>query len=117
MTSLAGLGMALLGSYGGPTQTVALLPGSPAIAAGTPVAGLTADQRGLIRGNVVDIGAFQSSLEVESPAGTVVTTAAGLTLPGAVGLADQYAGAAISFDPAAFASPQTIMLSGALLVS
>ena len=115
LTSLKGLGLASLGDYGGPTQTVPLLPGSPAIAAGTPVPGLTADQRGLIRGNVVDIGAFQSSLEVESPAATGVTTAAGLTLPGAVALADQYAGAAISFDPAAFASPQTITLAGALL--
>ena len=31
-----------LGSYGGPTQTMALLPGSPAIAAGAGMAGISA---------------------------------------------------------------------------
>ena len=34
LTSLTGLGLAPLGNYGGPTQTMALLPGSPAIGAG-----------------------------------------------------------------------------------
>jgi hypothetical protein len=106
--------LAPLGDYGGPTQTMALLPGSPAIGVGAAM-GQTTDQRGLIRGNVVDIGAFQSSLEVESPAGSSNTTAAGLTLPGAVSLADQFADEAISFDPAAFSAPTTITLAGAPL--
>ena len=53
LTSLTDLGLAPLGNYGGPTQTMALLPGSPAIGAGviadypgttTPI---TTDQRGL----------------------------------------------------------------------
>ena len=104
-----------LGFYGGPTETVPLLPGSPALGAGIPMPGLTTDQRGLLRGNTVDIGAFQSSLVVESPAGTMNTTAAGLTLPGAVGLANQFPGTAISFDPAAFAGGSTIALAGAPL--
>ena len=58
--------LAPLGNYGGPTQTMALLPGSPAIDAGNnaliPV-GVTTDQRGLSRivDRVVDIGAFESS--------------------------------------------------------
>src|SRR5262249_58500177 len=59
---------------GGQMQTMALLPGSPAIAAGNASlipAGVTRDQRGLIRGGTVDIGAFQSSLVVESAASTV----------------------------------------------
>ena len=68
-----------LGNYGGPTQTIPLLPDSLAIGAGTTVSGLTTDQRGLIRGNTVDIGAFQTSLVVESPSAAVVTTATGLT--------------------------------------
>ncbi len=34
MTSLTGLGLAPLGNFGGPTQTMALLPGSPALGAG-----------------------------------------------------------------------------------
>ena len=60
-----------LADYGGPTQTMALLPGSPAIDAGSnalaidPTTGqpLAYDQRGLPRivNNVVDIGAFESS--------------------------------------------------------
>ncbi len=50
-----------LGNYGGTTQTVPLLPGSPAIAAGTTAAGITMDQRGLpLDPNGIDIGAFQS---------------------------------------------------------
>ncbi len=50
---------------GGPTQTLALLPGSPAIAAGSVARippGITTDQRGsarIVKGKV-DIGAFQS---------------------------------------------------------
>lgn len=47
---------------GGPTQTMALLPGSPAFDAGTTVPGLTTDQRGIARpqGSAPDIGAFES---------------------------------------------------------
>jgi hypothetical protein len=53
--------LAPLGNYGGPTQTMALLPGSPAIDAGTTGAGIpTTDQRGLGRVGAVDIGAFES---------------------------------------------------------
>ena len=110
-----------LGNYGGPTQTMALLTGSPAIGAGSnSITGLTiptTDERGLIRGTTVDIGAFQTSLVVESTAGSVVTTAAGLTLPGAVSLADQFAGATISFDPTVFATQQTITLTAQLELS
>ncbi len=58
--------LAPLGNYGGPTQTMALLPGSPAIGAGiaadypgtsTPI---TTDQRGEPLAALPDIGAFQS---------------------------------------------------------
>ena len=53
--------LAPLGNYGGPTQTMALLPGSPAINAGTSGPGIPAtDQRGLGRVGAVDIGAFES---------------------------------------------------------
>ena len=65
LTSLTTLGLATLGQYGGPTETMALLPGSSAIGHGTPIGGVTTDQRGLIRGGIVHIGAFQSSLVVE----------------------------------------------------
>jgi hypothetical protein len=66
-TDLLGLNplLAPLGNYGGATQTMALLPGSPAIDTGSNAlvpAGLTTDQRGLPRivNNTVDIGAFES---------------------------------------------------------
>jgi hypothetical protein len=51
-----------LADNGGPTQTMALLPGSPAIDAGVAVQGFTTDQRGIPRpqGVAPDIGAFES---------------------------------------------------------
>jgi hypothetical protein len=61
-----------LNSYGGPTQTMALLPGSPAIDAGDSTApGLpSTDQRGFARisGAAVDIGAYEVQLPTLSPA-------------------------------------------------
>jgi hypothetical protein len=58
--------LAPLGNYGEPTQTMPLLPGSPAIDAGHNAlipAGVRTDQRGLPRvvNRAVDIGAFESS--------------------------------------------------------
>ena len=54
--------LAPLGNYGGPTQTMALLPGSPAIDAGTSGLDIpTTDQRDIPRVGAVDIGAFESS--------------------------------------------------------
>jgi len=57
--------LAPLGNYGGPTQTMPLLPGSAAIDAGSNAlipSGVTTDQRGLPRiiNGTVDIGAFES---------------------------------------------------------
>jgi hypothetical protein len=58
--------LSILGNYGGPTQTMALLPGSPAIGtASASISGVTlptTDQRGDPRttSGAVDIGAFQS---------------------------------------------------------
>ena len=60
LTSLNVLGLAPLGNYGGPTQTMALLAGSPAIGAGQVVGGIIADQRGEPLDSPPDIGAFQS---------------------------------------------------------
>ncbi len=55
--------LGLLGNFGGPTETLALPAGSPAIGAGNASANLPAtDQRGLPRtvGGSLDIGAFQT---------------------------------------------------------
>jgi len=69
--------LAPLGNYGGLTQTMALLPGSPAIDAGSSAAlpaGVTTDQRGLpriVNGNL-DIGADESPI-ASLPAPTDLT--------------------------------------------
>jgi predicted outer membrane repeat protein len=52
--------LAKLGNYGGPTPTMALLPGSPAIDAGSSSYGGSTDQRGKPRVGATDIGAFES---------------------------------------------------------
>jgi hypothetical protein len=46
---------------GGPTQTMALLPGSPALNAGDPAQLGVADQRGVVRSGGINIGAYQAS--------------------------------------------------------
>jgi hypothetical protein len=53
--------LSTLGNYGGSTMTMALLPGSPAIGAGTTLSGIAFDQRGEpLDSPNPDIGAFQS---------------------------------------------------------
>jgi hypothetical protein len=70
--------LSALGNYGGPTQTMALLPGSPAIDAGS---GTGPDQRGVaVVNNIRDVGAFESggfTIAVTSGSGqsTVISTA------------------------------------------
>ncbi len=116
--------LAPLDSYGGPTETMALLPGSPAIDAGSNAlvpGGVTTDQRGYARigHGTVDIGAF----EVQPIPLLVNTTAEGggcppgmLDLSGAIGLINITPGAAtISFAPTIFAGHQTITLSASQL--
>lgn len=51
--------LSVLGSFGGPTLSIPLLPGSPAIDAGNGSGAPATDQRGVTR-NFVDIGAFES---------------------------------------------------------
>jgi hypothetical protein len=50
-----------IGNYGGPTQTIALLAGSPCINAGSVIPGTTNDQRGYLRtyGSAPEIGAYE----------------------------------------------------------
>ncbi|MFM7363564.1 MAG: CHAT domain-containing protein [Cuspidothrix sp.] len=54
--------LAPLGDYGGTTQTMALLPDSPALNAGSTITDITTDQRGISRpqGAASDIGAFEA---------------------------------------------------------
>jgi CSLREA domain-containing protein len=69
--------LAPLGDYGGPTQTMPLLAGSPALNAGDPALLGSADQRGVIRTGGVNIGAFQAS------ASAIVVTAPNTATAGA----------------------------------
>jgi predicted outer membrane repeat protein len=80
LTGLDDLGLAPLGNYGGPTETMALLPGSAAIGAGTAQSDFTTDQRGAPppASGAVDIGAFQDqgytvAVSSGSPQSTLVS--------------------------------------------
>ena len=119
---VADAGLTALGDYGGPTQTMALRPGSPAIGAGG-VIGLsspTIDQRGFPRplGSISDIGAYQTGF-----AGPLVVTETGdgrraageLDMRGAFDLANLLGDATFSFDPTIFATHQTIRLTAGQL--
>jgi len=125
--------LAPLGNYGGPTQTMALMQGSPAIDAGSAsIPGVTVptlDQRGAIRGpaglnagNAPDIGAFEASSSY------LVTTAADSNDVGTLRTAVGWANVSTNNNPAnvspnptapntivfdtsgAFSTPQTITL-------
>jgi hypothetical protein len=61
LVGVADAQLSALGDYGGPTQTMALLPGSPALDAGDPTQLGVADQRGVVRSGGVNIGAYQAS--------------------------------------------------------
>jgi hypothetical protein len=60
LVGVANPGLSALGNFGGPVQTFALLPGSPAINAGTSSGAPTTDARSKGRVGGVDIGAFES---------------------------------------------------------
>ena len=124
--------LAALSNYGGTVQTMALLPGSPAMDAGSnslaTTAGLTTDERGFARvfNGLVDIGAFESVRVTVTNASDVVngdtsSISALIASPGADGISLREAVTAANNTPGAdivdflvstFATPQTITLAG-----
>jgi hypothetical protein len=87
--------LAPLGNYGGPTQTIALLPGSPAIDAGDNTNVPPTDQRGFNRivGGTIDIGAFESrgfSIALTSGNGQSATVATSFLNPLVVTVTSPY---------------------------
>jgi large repetitive protein len=91
LVSISPIDLAPLGNYGGPTQAMIPLPGSPAICGGTlaNAAGLTADQRGYPNTNAtypgysnsapcVDSGAVQTNYSMQlttQPSNVAINTA------------------------------------------
>ncbi len=128
------LGLGGVADNGGPTQTVALLPSSPAINAGDnaliptdPSTGLpfTTDQTGASRifdNGTVDIGAFE--FQGTPVASTVFNTASDAgrlpdgvnSLRDAIGWAEIEGAPTVTFDPTVFSTPQTIDLTQGELV-
>ena len=106
--------LAPLGDYGGPTQTMALRTGSPAIGNGVAIPGVTTDQRGFALASPrPDIGAFQTNpLVVNTTSDGTGSLPGDLNLRQAVNLANVTDGAAtIRFAPTSFAAHQTIVLT------
>ena len=81
-TMMSGNPVPVFANYGGTTETVALIPGSPAIDAGSTSVPdyATIDQRGLSRVGAPDIGAFESQ-------GFTITVSSGSAQNTAVGTA------------------------------
>jgi CSLREA domain-containing protein len=111
-----------LQNNGGATDTVALLPGSPAVNAGVGVSGLTTDQRGTSRDAWPDIGAYEFTAFKPSLVVTTLTDednhtsdprfGTGTSLREALEYANSLPGpSTITFDPSVFAMPQTITLT------
>jgi hypothetical protein len=126
--------LAPLGSYGGPTQTMPLLPSSPAIDAGSNALAvdaqgnpLTTDQRGLPRivGAAVDIGDFESSgFTLAVASGDNQSTAVGTAFPNALQVTvtpnnagDPVDGGTVTFTPPASGASATLSPSGLVTIA
>jgi parallel beta-helix repeat protein len=109
LTSLANLGLAPLGTYGGPTKTMALLPGSAAINAGTSGVGIpTTDQRGQGRVGTTDMGAVESQgYTLTATGGTPQTAVAGMAFasPLVVAVSTNYANDPVNGGVVTFTAP------------
>jgi subtilase family serine protease len=88
LVGVANPGLAPLANNGGPTQTMALLPGSPAIGGGVSGSGIpTIDERGMTRSSAIDIGAYQT--QTANPNIVVANAVAAnppVTSPGVAGI-------------------------------
>jgi fibronectin-binding autotransporter adhesin len=97
--------LSALGSYGGPTQTFALLSGSPALNAGT---GSLPDQRGIAAVGTRDIGAFESrgfTLTVAGGSGQATPTGAAFPDPLRVQVTANEPGEPVDGGVVAFSAP------------
>ncbi len=118
--------LAPLGNYGGPTETMALLPGSPAIDAGNNAlipSGVTTDQRGYLRieNGTVDIGAFESrGFTIASTSGSGQSASGAFPDPLVATVTANYsiepvAGGLVTFTPPASGASATISENPAVI--
>jgi hypothetical protein len=70
-----------IGSHGGPTTTIPLLAGSPALNTGSAVSFYPADQRGVIRAGGINIGAYQATPSSFAFPGLALVGSVGTSLP------------------------------------
>jgi hypothetical protein len=115
-------GLGALSNYGGLTQTVALLPGSPAINAGTSVQ--AADQRGKSYVGAPDIGSFESqgfTIAIVSGSSQSAQINTAFAAPLVVSVTSTFGepvnGGAVTFTPpasgaSATPSSQTVIITG-----
>ena len=113
--NVADPGLTSLGDFGGPTETMALQPNSPARHAGARAPGVTTDQRGFALDSPPDIGAFQSQpgpLVIDTAIDGLGSPPGEMSLRQAVNLADVLTGGdTITFDRSAFANKSVITLT------
>jgi len=132
LNNLSNLDLGPLANNGGPTETMALLPGSAAIQAGIEAdypgttRPITTDQRGDLLDSPPDIGAYQlerlTIYTVNSTGNSTTGTGTSGALPYVIALANANTnpdGSEIEFDPSVFSasSPQTIVLGATLVLS
>jgi hypothetical protein len=82
---------------GGPTKTMALLAGSPALNAGNPAQLGVADQRGVVRTGGVNIGAYQASASVLTLTGLPTSAVAGTAVNATLTAKDIYGQTALGY--------------------
>lgn len=112
-------GTAVLADNGGPTQTIALIPGSAAYLGGGTNSGGLLDQRGRARGSTISVGAYDAdpttlSHVVTTTADNLVIGSSQNSLRSAIWAINQGygSGTAVTFDAAGtFATAQTITLT------
>ncbi len=94
-----------LQNNGGPTLTMAPLTGSPALDGGSRVVDTGTDQRGVVRGTVIDIGAYQATATRLAVAGFPSATLSGVSHAFTVSALDPFGQTALDFNgPVTFSS-------------
>ncbi len=109
-----------LASNGGPTQTVALLAGSPALDTASGAATTDTDQRGVPRGQYLDIGAYQATATQLDVGGFPSPTTPGASHTFTVGAVNPFGQPSLDFNaPVTFSSsdPAATLPTGQSIVA